>query len=309
MKKIFLHFQQTFTDSLRSLDPTTQFVSDQWERPLGGGGLTNALENGELIEKAGINFSHVFGNKLPPSACAHRPEYLNTNGDISWEAMGVSTIVHPKNPFVPTCHANIRIFTVKNQDGSSTWWTGGGFDLTPYYGFTQDCLTWHQEAKAACDPFGLELYPKFKNWADEYFYLKHRSEARGIGGIFFDDFKMKDLNTNLEFLTSVANHFQKAYITIFERRKNTLYDTNHRDWQLYRRGRYVEFNLVYDRGTLFGLQSSGRTESILISMPNLVQFKYDYKPKKGSLEEELLTGFLPPRDWTQVNVPSFGEGL
>lgn len=293
MKNIFLNFQQSFAQILTQFDSSAKCQEDQWDRPLGGGGITIAIENGEHIEKAGVNFSHVFGDKLPPSASAHRPELANR----PWQAMGVSTIVHPRNPFVPTTHANIRIFETTNSTGQKVYWVGGGFDLTPYYGFTQDCIDWHLAAKAACDPFGAELYTKFKEWADTYFYLPHRNEPRGIGGIFFDDFTLKSLDECLAFLSATANEFQRAYCAILERRYKLPYTEENREWQLYRRGRYVEFNLLYDRGTLFGLQSNGRTESILISLPSVVHFKYNFQPNVGSLEENLMQEFLVPKSW------------
>ncbi len=293
VKNYLLSFQNAFFKALVGEDPHVNVKKDEWIRPEGGGGITLALENGPFIERSGVNFSHVFGSNLPPSASVHRPELAGR----SFEAMGVSTIVHPRNPFAPTCHANIRLFVANKAGEAPVWWFGGGFDLTPYYGFEEDCIYWHQHAKAACDPYGPDVYPRFKKWADDYFYLKHRNEARGIGGIFFDDLSEWDFDTSFAFLKDVGEHFIQAYIPILHKRMNIPYSQSHREFQCYRRGRYVEFNLVYDRGTLFGLQSKGRTESILISLPPEVHWKYDWHPKESSEEAQLYDKFLVPKDW------------
>jgi coproporphyrinogen III oxidase len=269
-----------------------KFIEDVWEYQGGiGGGKTRLIENG-IIEKGGINFSHVKGAMLPHAATAKRPELANT----PFQALGVSLVIHPENPYVPTTHMNVRFFIAE----TGHWWFGGGFDLTPYYGFTEDCKHWHQIAKAACDPFGLEVYPQFKKWCDDYFYLKHRAEPRGIGGLFFDDLNKWGFAESFAFMRSVGDHFIKAYLPIFIKRKNMAYGEREKEFQLYRRGRYVEFNLLYDRGTLFGLQSAGRTESILMSLPPEVAWKYNWKPEKGSPEERLYKEFLVPKDWNAV---------
>lgn len=293
VKNYLLKLQAHFCSVLEQADGSKQFTVDTWERAEGGGGRTCAFMDGEVIERSGVNFSHVFGQNLPASASAHRPEMAGRG----FQAIGVSTIVHPKNPFAPTCHANVRCFVAEKAGEAPIWWFGGGFDLTPFYGFEEDCVLWHQHAKDACDPFGKDVYPRYKKWADEYFFLKHRNEPRGIGGIFFDDLNEWDFATCFEFITKVGDHFVEAYQTILNRRKNTPYEKHHREFQCYRRGRYVEFNLVYDRGTLFGLQSGGRTESILISLPSPVEFRYNWQPEPGSAEAQLYEQFLPPRDW------------
>lgn len=296
VKHYLLSFQQAFFNALLVEDPSVSVKKDEWQRPEGGGGITLALENGPIIERAGVNFSHVLGTNLPPSASAHRPELAGRG----FEAMGVSTIVHPRNPYAPTCHANIRLFVATKAGEAPVWWFGGGFDLTPYYGFEEDCIHWHQHAKEACDPYGPDVYPRFKKWADDYFYLKHRNEARGIGGIFFDDLNEWDFETTFSFLRDVGEHFIQAYIPILHKRIRTPYGQTQREFQCYRRGRYVEFNLVYDRGTLFGLQSKGRTESILISLPSEVHWKYDWHPEKSSEEALLYDKFLTPKDWVST---------
>lgn len=269
------------------------FVKDEWQRPEGGGGMSQVLEGGEVFEKAGVNFSRVEGDKLPPSATAHRPELAGRH----WRALGMSLVIHPRNPYVPTAHANVRCFVAEKAGETPVWWFGGGFDLTPYYGFEEDCRAWHQTAKAACDPFGEELYPEFKRWCDDYFYLKHRNEARGIGGLFFDDFNRLSFDDSFAFMRSIGDAFIKAYRPIVAKRKATPWGEREKQFQRYRRGRYVEFNLVYDRGTLFGLQSGGRTESILMSLPPDVAFRYNYQPEPGSAEAELYSTFLPARNW------------
>ena len=251
------------------------------------------LAEGAVFEQAGVNFSHVFGTDLPASATAHRPELAGR----SFQALGVSLVIHPRNPYAPTSHANVRFFMAEKPGAEPVWWFGGGFDLTPYYGFEEDCVHWHKTAKAACDPFGADYYPRFKKWCDEYFLLKHRNEPRGIGGLFFDDLNEKSFNHCFGFLKSVGDHYVPAYLPIVQKRKATPFGERERDFQLYRRGRYVEFNLVYDRGTLFGLQSGGRTESILMSLPPLVKWRYDWKPAPGTPEAKLYEIFLKPRDW------------
>lgn len=285
--------QDTICTELEIVDGVAKFHEDQWQRPAGGGGRTRALEKGHVFEKAGVNFSHVMGDSLPSSATVDRP-YL---AGASFQAMGVSLVLHPDNPYVPTVHANVRFFIAYPSSGTPNWWFGGGYDLTPYYGFVEDCVHWHQNAKNACDPFGEELYPKFKNWCDDYFYLKHRAEPRGIGGLFFDDLSEGGFEKNFSFLQRVGDSFLTGYLPIVARRKDHAYGPTEKDFQCYRRGRYAEFNLVYDRGTLFGLQSGGRTESILISLPPNVKWRYDWHPAKGTPEAQLYEQFLKPQDW------------
>ena len=293
VKEYLLGLQDRICASLVAEDGGN-FREDDWERPGGGGGRSRALAGG-VIEKAGVNFSHVMGSELPAAASARRPELAGRG----FEAMGVSVIVHPRNPFAPTAHANVRFFIAEKEGEEAVWWFGGGFDLTPYYGFEEDAVHWHQTAQEACRPFGDELYGKFKKWCDEYFFLKHRDEPRGVGGLFFDDFNEGDFAHCFAFMRSVGESFVAAYMPILQRRKGLEYGDRQREFQLYRRGRYVEFNLVYDRGTLFGLQSGGRTESILVSMPPLVRWEYDWQPEEGSQEAELYDVFLKPRDWAQ----------
>ena len=264
------------------------FREDTWSRAEGGGGVSRIIEDGTLLERGGVNFSHVKGRQLPPSATAARPQLAGR----PWEAMGVSLVLHPRNPYCPTVHLNVRFFCA-----GDTWWFGGGMDLTPYYGFEDDARHFHARCRQALDPFGLEYYPRFKAWCDRYFHLKHRDEPRGIGGVFFDDFAERDFDFAFRLARSVGDAFAGGYLPLLERRRDTLYGERERDFQLYRRGRYVEFNLVYDRGTLFGLQSGGRTESILMSLPPQVAWRYDWKPEPGSAEERLYTDFLRPRDW------------
>ncbi len=251
------------------------------------------MERGDVFEKAGVNFSHVSGSQLPASASANRPELAG----CTFQAMGVSLVIHPQNPFVPTSHANVRFFIAEKDGQPPIWWFGGGFDLTPYYGFEEDCLHWHQTARQACDRFDPSYYPRFKKWCDDYFYLKHRQEPRGIGGLFFDDFQEKNLDFSFNFMQSIGNHFIPAYAPIVEKRYKTPFTQKERDFQAYRRGRYVEFNLIYDRGTLFGLQSGGRTESILMSMPPIASWLYNWQPEPGSAEEKLYTHFLLHKEW------------
>ncbi len=286
-------FHDSLCKQLEALDGKAHFVDDHWVRKEGGGGLTRILTNGALFEKAGVAFSKVQGSTLPPSASAHRPELAGR----AWEAMGVSLVLHPLNPFIPTTHANIRFFRADKDGEDPVWWFGGGFDLTPYYGFDEDCKHWHQTAHDAVAPFGDSLHERFKTWCDDYFYLKHRDEARGIGGLFYDDFNGDGFDHAFGLMRSVAEHIYPAYAPIVERRRDMPYTQAQRDFQLYRRGRYVEFNLVFDRGTLFGLQSGGRTESILMSLPPHVSWHYNFKPEPGSPEEALTTTYLPARDW------------
>ncbi len=273
------------------------FREDAWTRENGGGGVSRVMEGGAAIEKAGVNLSRVSGGRLPPAASARRPELAGR----AFEAMGVSVIVHPLNPYAPTSHLNVRFFVATDPAGASdpAWWFGGGFDLTPFYGFEADARDWHGMARAACEPFGPALYPRFKKWCDEYFHLKHRGEARGIGGLFFDDFDEGGFDRAFAFMRSVGDHYMEAYGPILERRKDMPYGQRERDFQLYRRGRYVEFNLLYDRGTLFGLQSGGRVESILVSMPPKVRWRYDWRPEAGTPEARLYEEFLRPRDWVK----------
>ncbi|HHI77609.1 MAG TPA: oxygen-dependent coproporphyrinogen oxidase [Gammaproteobacteria bacterium] len=292
VRHYLLGLQDRICDALTELDGEA-FREDRWEREQGGGGRTRVLEEGRVFEKAGVNFSHVFGEGLPPSATAARPELAGRG----FQAMGVSLVIHPRNPHVPTSHANVRFFIAEKPDAEPVWWFGGGFDLTPYYGYREDAVHWHRVAREACAPLGDDAYPRYKQWCDEYFYLKHRDEPRGVGGLFFDDLNAPDFATAFAFLRSVGDHYIPAYAPIVERRMDTPWTERQREFQLYRRGRYVEFNLVYDRGTLFGLQTGGRTESILMSLPPLVSWKYDWQPQPGSREAELYEVFLKPRDW------------
>ena len=269
------------------------FLRDSWERPEGGGGISRLIEEGNVLERGGVGFSHVKGSSLPPSAAANRPEVAGH----PWEAMGVSLVFHPRNPYAPTVHMNVRFFTTTGEGNQRVWWFGGGMDLTPYYGFEEDARHFHQTCRTALDPFGAELHPRFKQWCDDYFYLKHRKEARGVGGVFFDDFNTAGFDQSFAMTQSVGDHFIDAYLPILKRRKDQVYGERERDFQAYRRGRYVEFNLVFDRGTLFGLQSGGRTESILMSLPPIVKWRYDWQPEAGSAEAKLYTDFLPHRDW------------
>jgi len=293
VKYYLLGLQNQICTALAREDGKELFREDAWERPEGGGGRSRVLADGAVFEQAGVNFSHVFGQTLPPSATAQRPELVGR----SWQALGVSLIIHPRNPYVPTSHMNVRFFIAEKEGEEPVWWFGGGFDLTPYYGFEEDCAHWHRTAKAACDPFGTDYYPRFKKWCDEYFFLKHRNETRGIGGLFFDDLHEHSFDRCFGFMQSVGDHYIPAYLPILLKRKDTPYGERERDFQLYRRGRYVEFNLVYDRGTLFGLQSGGRTESILMSLPPLVKWRYNWRPEPSTPEAQLYDDFLKPRDW------------
>jgi coproporphyrinogen III oxidase len=293
VKSYLLTLQDEICDALAREDDAARFITDAWNREEGGGGRSRVLTGGAVLEKAGVNFSHVFGANLPPSASASRPELAGR----SFEAMGVSLVIHPSNPHVPTSHANVRLFVAHKSGEEPIWWFGGGYDLTPYYGNRDDCVAWHQEAAAACEPFGEGVYPRFKRWCDEYFYLKHRDEPRGIGGLFFDDLNEWDFDTCFAFIRAVGDSYIRAYQPIVARNKDKPFSQRERDFQLYRRGRYVEFNLVFDRGTLFGLQSGGRTEAILMSLPPLVRWEYDYQPEVGSAEAELTDYYLKDRDW------------
>ncbi|CCE25196.1 oxygen-dependent coproporphyrinogen oxidase [Methylotuvimicrobium alcaliphilum] len=297
VKSFLLDLQNRICASLESQEPNARFIEDNWQRPEGGGGKTRVLSNGHVIEQGGVNFSHVFGNQLPASATAARPELTNRQ----FQAMGVSLVIHPRNPYVPTSHANVRFFVAEKPGEEPIWWFGGGFDLTPFYPFYEDVQHWHRTARLACEPFGKEVYPRYKKWCDEYFYLKHRGETRGAGGLFFDDLNEWGFERCFAFMQSIGNHYIDAYVPIIEKRKNTPYGEREREFQLYRRGRYVEFNLVYDRGTLFGLQSGGRTESILMSMPPVANWRYNWQPEPGSPEAELYERYLKPQDWLGKN--------
>ena len=293
VRNYLVRLQQRICGEMERLDGQQTFTRDAWDRPGGGGGDSRVLTEGAVFEQAGVNFSHVLGDKLPPSATAHRPELAGRH----WLAMGVSLVIHPRNPYAPTSHANVRFFMAEKDGAEPVWWFGGGFDLTPYYGFEEDASHWHRTARDACAPFGPDVYPRYKKWCDEYFFLKHRDEPRGIGGLFFDDLNEGGFDHCFNFMKSVGDHYIPAYAPIVERRRDTPYGERERDFQLYRRGRYVEFNLVYDRGTLFGLQSGGRTESILMSLPPLVKWRYNWRPEAGTAEAKLYEVFLKPRDW------------
>lgn len=297
IKSYLLQLQNSICASLEEADSQTKFFEDSWDRPGGGGGITRVLANGRLFAKAGVNFSHVSGEQLPASASAHRPELAGRN----FTALGVSLVIHPENPFIPTSHANVRFFIAEKEGADPVWWFGGGFDLTPYYGFVEDCQHWHQTAYEACHPFGSSIYPEFKKWCDDYFFIKHRNEARGIGGLFFDDYNKISFEHSFNLMQSIGNHFIPAYIPIVLRRQEHPYGAREKAFQNYRRGRYAEFNLVYDRGTLFGLQSGGRTESILMSLPPEVHWKYDWHPEEGSTEASLYTDFLPAKEWINTS--------
>jgi len=292
IKDYLTDLQDWIVGKLESEDGQS-FRRDTWKRPEGGGGVSCLIEDGALFERGGVNFSHVTGSSLPPSASASRPELAGR----TFEAMGVSLVMHPRSPYIPTVHMNVRLFVADKAGAAPVWWFGGGMDLTPYYGFEEDCVHFHRTCKAAVAPFGEDLHPKLKKWCDSYFHLKHRSEPRGIGGIFFDDMSQPDFDTCFDLTRSVGDHFIEAYVPVLERRRDLPFGERERDFQAYRRGRYVEFNLVYDRGTLFGLQSGGRTESILMSMPPVVKWRYDWKPDPGSPEAMLYSEFLTARDW------------
>lgn len=287
------NLQDQICKGIEQADGKATFMQDNWQREEGGGGRTRVLTEGAVFEQAGVNYSYVSGAQMPGSATAHRPELAGR----SFQAMGVSLVIHPRNPYVPTSHANVRFFIAEKEDEDPIWWFGGGFDLTPYYLFDEDAVHWHQVSKQACEGFGEDTYAKYKKWCDDYFYLKHRGEARGVGGLFFDDLNEAGFEDSFAFMQSVGNHYLPAYLPIVEKRKDTEYGEHERDFQLYRRGRYVEFNLVWDRGTLFGLQSGGRTESILMSLPPLVKFRYNWSPEPGSHEAQLYDVLSQPKDW------------
>ncbi len=292
VKGYLLSLQNRIVAELEQIDGNGVFRRDAWQREEGGGGESRVLAGGRVFEKAGVNFSHVFGSELPPSATKTRPDLAGQG----FQAMGVSLVLHPENPYIPTTHANFRLFSAGSED-DPVWWFGGGYDLTPYYPFHEDVVGWHATARDACQPFGEDYYPRFKRWCDEYFFLKHRDETRGVGGLFFDDFNELGFEKSFEFVRSVGDSFMKAYAPIVRRRHQHPYGDRQREFQLYRRGRYVEFNLIYDRGTVFGLQSGGRTESILMSLPPLARWDYDRHPESGSPEAKLYTDYLRPRDW------------
>jgi coproporphyrinogen III oxidase len=292
VRDYFTGLQDRIVGELEAVEGSP-FLRDAWDRPQGGGGISRLIEDGKVFERGGVNFSHVMGEQMPVSATAHRPELAGRR----WQAMGVSLVLHPRNPYCPTSHMNVRFFVAEKDGEEPVWWFGGGMDLTPYYGFEQDAEHFHRACYSALEPFGVATYHHFKSWCDRYFFLKHRNEARGIGGIFFDDLNQESFEHCFALTQSVGDHFCAAYLPIIQRRNDIAYGERERDFQAYRRGRYVEFNLVWDRGTLFGLQSGGRTESILMSLPPIVKWRYDWKPEPGSEEEKLYTDFLPPRDW------------
>jgi len=296
VRDYLLGLQQRIVERFETLDGRP-FRADGWEKPpgspLGGGGLTRIVEEGNLLERGGVGFSHVTGERLPPSATAQRPELAGR----AFEALGVSLVFHPRNPYAPTVHLNVRMFVAQKQGAEPVWWFGGGMDLTPYYGFEEDAVHFHRTCRDALAPFGTDLHAKYKRWCDDYFYLKHRREPRGVGGIFYDDLAEGGFERCFALTRAVGENFLPAYGPILSRRKDLPYGERERDFQCYRRGRYVEFNLVWDRGTLFGLQSNGRTEAILMSLPPLVKWRYDWKPAPGSPEERLYTDFLVPRNW------------
>ncbi|RSD32780.1 oxygen-dependent coproporphyrinogen oxidase [Vibrio pectenicida] len=297
VKHFLIELQDSICQQLELKDGRAKFKEDAWSREpgekLGGGGRTRVMTEGAVFEQGGVNFSHVEGKEMPASATAHRPELAGRR----FEAMGVSLVMHPNNPYVPTSHANVRFFVAEKEGEEPIWWFGGGFDLTPFYPFEEDAQYWHNTAKEVCAPFGNEVYPEHKAWCDKYFYLPHRNETRGVGGLFFDDLNHWEFDKCLSYIKAVGEGFTQAYLPIVERRKDTDFGERERQFQLYRRGRYVEFNLVFDRGTLFGLQSGGRTESILMSMPPLARWEYGYQVKEGSHEADLYQHYLKPRDW------------
>ncbi|MEQ9721811.1 oxygen-dependent coproporphyrinogen oxidase [Yersinia alsatica] len=296
IKTYLLDLQDKICAALSEADGRAKFTEENWTREEGGGGRSRVLINGAVFEQAGVNFSHVSGATLPASATAHRPELAGR----SFQALGVSLVIHPLSPYLPTSHANVRFFIAEKPGENPVWWFGGGFDLTPFYGFEEDAIHWHQTAWQLCQPFGEDIYPRYKKWCDDYFYIKHRNEARGIGGLFFDDLNSPDFATCFNFTQAVGNGFLDAYLPIVARRKALSWGEHERQFQLYRRGRYVEFNLVWDRGTLFGLQTGGRTESILMSLPPLVRWEYNYQPAPDSAEAALYRDFLPVKDWLAV---------
>lgn len=294
VEKYLLNLQNDICEEFGGLDTKSSFDKDIWEREDGrGSGITRVITNGSLFEKGGVNFSIISGDKMPKSATELRPELAGRK----FTALGISLVLHPENPFIPTTHANVRFFIAENEEEEPLWWFGGGFDLTPYYGFEEDAIHWHKIANKACEPFGEKVYEKYKKWCDDYFYLSHRDEQRGIGGLFFDDLNEGGFDSCFEFMKSIGNHFVEAYKPIVLKRQETPYNEKQKDFQLYRRGRYVEFNLVQDRGTLFGLQSGGRTESILMSLPPKVKWIYQFNISPNSEEEKLTNYYLKPRDW------------
>jgi coproporphyrinogen III oxidase len=292
LKDWFIGLQSRIVAELEAADGLP-FRADSWDRPAGGGGISRLIEEGNLFERGGVNFSHVMGDKLPPSATAHRPELAGRR----WEAMGVSLVLHPRNPYCPTAHMNVRCFVALHETEAPVWWFGGGMDLTPYYGFVDDAQHFHQTCKDTLAPFGDDVHARYKKWCDDYFFLKHRNEARGVGGIFYDDLNEGGFERCFGLTQAVGDSFTRAYLPLLQRRRELPYAERERDFQAYRRGRYVEFNLVWDRGTLFGLQSGGRTESILMSLPPIVKWRYDWQPEPRSAEAKLYSDFLPPRDW------------
>ncbi len=299
VKDYLLRLQGLIVERLGQVDGTP-FRRDAWSRPEGGGGITRLIEEGRVFERGGVNFSHVTGSSLPPSATAQRPELAGRG----FEAMGLSLVLHPRNPYCPTVHMNVRCFVAERAGAEPVWWFGGGMDLTPYYGFEADAAHFHAVCRQALAPFGPDYHARFKCWCDEYFFLKHREEPRGVGGIFYDDLNDGGFDHCFGLTQSVGDHFLPAYVPILERRLDTPYGERERDFQAYRRGRYVEFNLVWDRGTLFGLQSGGRTESILMSLPPVVKWRYDWQPEPGSPEARLYEVFLKPRDWADDHAES-----
>lgn len=293
VENYLLELQDRICLALAAADGGAGFQEDRWERPEGGGGRSRVISEGAVFEKGGVNFSSVSGDNMPRAATAHRPELAGRR----FQAMGVSLVMHPRNPYVPTSHANVRFFIAEKAGADPLWWFGGGYDLTPYYGYDEDCVHWHRTAQQACAPFGDDIYATYKKWCDDYFFLKHRNEPRGIGGLFFDDLNSPGFEKCFAFMRSIGDSYTEAYLPIVDRRKNIPYGDRERNFQLYRRGRYVEFNLVYDRGTLFGLQTGGRTESILMSLPPLAQWRYNWQPEPGTPEEKLYSHYLKPRDW------------
>ena len=293
VKQYLLDLQDRVCAEVEAADGGASFLEDDWQSEAGGGGRTRVLRQGAVFEQAGINFSHVHGEGLPPSATAARPDLAGRG----FQALGVSLVIHPLNPYVPTSHANVRFFMAEKADAEPVWWFGRGFDLTPYYGHEEDARHWHRVAREACEPFGEDVHRRYKRWCDDYFFLRHRNEPRGVGGLFFDDLNEWGFERSFAFMRSVGDHYLPAYLPIVERRKDTAYGERQVEFQHYRRGRYVEFNLVYDRGTLFGLQSGGRTESILMSLPPRVAWRYNWRPEPGSAEARLYEVFLKPRDW------------
>ncbi|WP_152571573.1 oxygen-dependent coproporphyrinogen oxidase [Legionella norrlandica] len=298
VKTYLAELQKSICNEFLAIDDKANFISDHWENPNLGHGTSCVISDGDVFEKGGVNFSHVRGKNLPASATEKRPELSG----YQFEALGVSIVIHPINPYVPTSHANFRFFIATKENAEPIWWFGGGFDLTPYYGFVDDCVYWHAMAKEACDNFGDDVYPRYKKWCDDYFHIKHRNEPRGIGGIFFDDLNVWEFATCFNFLKAVGNQYTKAYCPIVLRRKNMLYTERQKNFQLYRRGRYAEFNLIYDRGTAFGLQTGGRVESILMSLPPQAAWVYDWHPHPGSEEENLYTDFLINKNWLDCKI-------